>query len=98
MLCIETTSAFIVCDFREKRKEKEREDLWKRLAAVELNPPKDRDPHILSKTPLTNFTVKREISAGYGLIVPANSVGDKSPNFSKRWISFHDWSWGFCVK
>ncbi|KAL3985452.1 Serine/threonine-protein phosphatase 2A 56 kDa regulatory subunit epsilon isoform [Acanthocheilonema viteae] len=69
---------------KEKRKEKEREDLWKRLAAVELNPPNDRDPHILSKTPLTNFTIKREISAGYGLIVPTNSVGDKSPNFSKR--------------
>ncbi|CAG9533263.1 unnamed protein product [Cercopithifilaria johnstoni] len=69
---------------KEKRKEKEREDLWKRLAAVELNPPKDRDPHILSKTPLTNFTTKRELSSGCGLIVPTNFVGDKSPNFSKR--------------
>ncbi|MCP9264771.1 2A5A [Dirofilaria immitis] len=58
----------------EKRKEKEREDLWKRLAAVELNPPKDKDPHILSKTPLTNFTTKRELPIGYGLIVPTNSV------------------------
>uniref|UniRef100_A0A7I4KMN3 Serine/threonine protein phosphatase 2A regulatory subunit n=1 Tax=Brugia malayi TaxID=6279 RepID=A0A7I4KMN3_BRUMA len=71
-------------NFREKRKEKEREDLWKRLAAVELNPPNDRDPHILSKTPLTNFTVKRELPAVYGLIAPANSVGDKSSNFVKR--------------
>ncbi|VDM09038.1 unnamed protein product, partial [Wuchereria bancrofti] len=69
---------------KEKRKEKEREDLWKRLAAVELNPPNDRDPHILSKTPLTNFMTKRELPAGYGLIAPANSVGDKSSNFVRR--------------
>lgn len=75
-------SASTICNFREKRKEKEREDLWKRLAAVELDPPKDRDPQILSKTPLTNFTTKRESLAG--LVVPTNSVGDKSPNFSKR--------------
>uniref|UniRef100_A0A915PU14 Serine/threonine protein phosphatase 2A regulatory subunit n=1 Tax=Setaria digitata TaxID=48799 RepID=A0A915PU14_9BILA len=68
---------------KEKKKEKEREDLWKRLAAVELNPPKDRDPRILSKTPLTNFTVRRELPSGHGLIVPSNSVVDKSPNFSK---------------
>lgn len=81
---IKTINAFIISNFREKRKEKEREDLWKRLAAVELNPPKDRDPHILSKTPLTNFTTKRELSAGYGMVVSTNSVGDKSPNFSKR--------------
>ncbi|EJW75929.1 protein phosphatase 2a, partial [Wuchereria bancrofti] len=72
---------------KEKRKEKEREDLWKRLAAVELNPPNDRDPHILSKTPLTNFMTKRELPAGYGLIAPANSVGDKSSNFVRSIIN-----------
>lgn len=70
--------------FREKKKEKEREDLWKRLAAVELNPPVDKDPHILSKTPLTNFTVKRESPVGHGLVAASNSAGDKSPGSGKR--------------
>ncbi|VDN06789.1 unnamed protein product [Thelazia callipaeda] len=68
----------------EKKREKEREDLWKRLAAVELNPPQDKDPHILSKTPLTSFTVKRNSSVGYGLLAPVNPTADKSPNSSKR--------------
>uniref|UniRef100_A0A914ZMH0 Uncharacterized protein n=1 Tax=Parascaris univalens TaxID=6257 RepID=A0A914ZMH0_PARUN len=64
---------------KEKKREKDREDLWKRLAAVELDPPKDKDPQILSKTPLTSFIVKRE-NPGIG-IVPG---GEKSPNSAKR--------------
>lgn len=69
--------------FREKKREKDREDLWKRLAAVELDPPKEKDPQILSKTPLTSFIVKRE-NPGIG-IVPG---GEKSPNSAKRLILF----------
>uniref|UniRef100_A0A0M3IFN3 Serine/threonine protein phosphatase 2A regulatory subunit n=2 Tax=Ascaris TaxID=6251 RepID=A0A0M3IFN3_ASCLU len=64
---------------KEKKREKDREDLWKRLAAVELDPPKEKDPQILSKTPLTSFIVKRE-NPGIG-IVPG---GEKSPNSAKR--------------
>lgn len=63
---------------KEKKKEKEREDLWKRLASVELDPPKERDPQILGKTPLTSFVQKRENTS---VIVP---VGEKSPNTAKR--------------
>ncbi|VDK61153.1 unnamed protein product [Anisakis simplex] len=64
---------------KEKKREKDREDLWKRLAAVELDPPKDKDPHILSKTPLTNFIVKRE-NPGMNIV----TGGEKSPNSAKR--------------
>uniref|UniRef100_A0A183UNN5 Serine/threonine protein phosphatase 2A regulatory subunit n=1 Tax=Toxocara canis TaxID=6265 RepID=A0A183UNN5_TOXCA len=66
---------------KEKKREKDREDLWKRLAAVEIDPPKDKDPQILSKTPLTSFIVKRE-NPGFG-VVPG---GEKSPNSAKRFV------------
>ncbi|VDN54493.1 unnamed protein product [Dracunculus medinensis] len=66
---------------KEKKKEKDREDLWKRLDALELDPPKDRDPNILSKVPLTNFCTKRETSGTVANAVA--STGDKSPNPSK---------------
>lgn len=81
--------ALMIFISREKRKEKERENLWKRLATVELNPSKDKDPCVLSKTPLTDFTAKRELSGGYGMVAPTNPVGDKSPNFNKRRVNFH---------
>lgn len=56
--------------------------MWKRLDALELDPPKDRDPNILSKVPLTNFCTKRETSGTVANAVA--STGDKSPNPSKR--------------
>lgn len=72
--------------FREKKKEKEREELWKNLEALELNPPKDGVPHILSKTPMTDFTTKRENVPGTHNLsaIATNTSGEKSPNSSKR--------------
>ena len=66
---------------KEKKKEKDREELWKRLSVLEIEPPKDRDPQILSKTPLTNFVTKKEGS------VVTTGFGDKSPSSAKRFGS-----------
>lgn len=47
--------------FREKKKEKEREELWKRLGSLELNPQDTSNPpHILTDTPMTSFISPRE--------------------------------------
>ncbi|KAK0411872.1 hypothetical protein QR680_005890 [Steinernema hermaphroditum] len=64
---------------KEKKREKDREDLWKRLAQVEENPPEPSiSPNILSKKPLTDFIVSRNKD---GSTQPA---ADKSPNSTKR--------------
>ncbi|KAI6220834.1 Serine/threonine protein phosphatase 2A regulatory subunit [Aphelenchoides fujianensis] len=40
---------------KEKRKERDREELWKRLNALDLKDPPKNPPQILSKTPMTSF-------------------------------------------
>lgn len=69
--------------FREKKKEKEREELWKRLTTLEQNPPDlaGPPPQILSKTPMTAFVPPREKTS---LPATGSASGDKSPNANKK--------------
>lgn len=60
--------------------------MWKRLTALELEPPKERDPQILSRTPLTSFTLKKE-DQGQNSSSPLSTASDKSPNSAKKYFA-----------
>uniref|UniRef100_A0A0N5AB71 Ovule protein n=1 Tax=Syphacia muris TaxID=451379 RepID=A0A0N5AB71_9BILA len=73
------TKHLYLCLFlREKKKEKDREELWRRLSNLGIIAPTEKDPQILGKTPLTSFVNKKEGS------VLTSGFGDKSPNVAKR--------------
>ncbi|PAV63103.1 hypothetical protein WR25_17342 [Diploscapter pachys] len=55
----ELTSTYKIERQKERKREKDREDLWKKLEALEINPPDPKNPpKILANTPLTQFINK----------------------------------------
>lgn len=52
----ELTSTYKIERQKERKREKDREELWKKLEALEINPPDPKNPpKILANTPLTQF-------------------------------------------
>ncbi|KIH63659.1 protein phosphatase 2A regulatory B subunit, partial [Ancylostoma duodenale] len=82
--------------FRERKREKDREDLWKRLEQLELNPPDaNNPPRIFPNTPLTQFIQPRpsattttakegEKSPASGKKMSGGSIGGTSPSGKKQ--------------
>ncbi|KAK5981917.1 Serine/threonine protein phosphatase 2A regulatory subunit [Trichostrongylus colubriformis] len=59
----ELTSTYKMERQKERKREKDREDLWKRLEQLELNPPDaNNPPRIFPNTPLTQFIQPRPSS------------------------------------
>ncbi|KAK6058371.1 protein phosphatase 2A regulatory B subunit [Cooperia oncophora] len=86
----------IATSSRERKREKDREDLWKRLEQLELNPPDaNNPPRIFPNTPLTQFiqprpsstsslTKEGEKSPASGKKLSSGSVGGTSPSGKKQ--------------
>ncbi|WKY09890.1 hypothetical protein Q1695_002334 [Nippostrongylus brasiliensis] len=76
----ELTSTYKMERQKERKREKDREDLWKRLEQLELNPPDaNNPPRIFPNTPLTQFIQPRPSSA-----TTPNKEGEKSPATGKK--------------
>ncbi|KAI6186273.1 Serine/threonine protein phosphatase 2A regulatory subunit [Aphelenchoides besseyi] len=66
---------------KEKRKERDREELWKRLNALDIKEPPKTPPQILSKTPMTSFLQPGDRRAE---MATASGSGDRSPSSGKK--------------
>lgn len=76
----ELTSTYKMERQKERKREKDREDLWKRLEQLELNPPDaNNPPRIFPNTPLTQFIQPRPTSTS-----ALTKEGEKSPASGKK--------------
>lgn len=67
--------------FREKKKEKDREELWKRLSQLDINKP-DPAPRILTTQSMTSFLPQKSSSHTNSSNNQNTSTDSKSPNSS----------------
>ncbi|CAI4222535.1 unnamed protein product [Auanema sp. JU1783] len=77
----ELTGTYKIERQRERKREKDREDLWKRLDQLnfDANNPPEQPPKIFPNTPLTSFIKPKSESAAAAL-----KEGEKSPAASKK--------------
>ncbi|KAL6741720.1 hypothetical protein Aduo_014947 [Ancylostoma duodenale] len=76
----ELTSTYKMERQKERKREKDREDLWKRLEQLELNPPDaNNPPRIFPNTPLTQFIQPRPSAT-----TTTAKEGEKSPASGKK--------------
>ncbi|KAK6756123.1 hypothetical protein RB195_014482 [Necator americanus] len=76
----ELTSTYKMERQKERKREKDREDLWKRLEQLELNPPDaNNPPRIFPNTPLTQFIQPKPI-----VTTTTAKEGEKSPASGKK--------------
>ncbi|RCN36138.1 hypothetical protein ANCCAN_17975 [Ancylostoma caninum] len=92
----ELTSTYKMERQKERKREKDREDLWKRLEQLELNPPDaNNPPRIFPNTPLTQFIQPRpsattttakegEKSPASGKKMSGGNIGGTSPSGKKQ--------------
>ncbi|KAJ1365520.1 Serine/threonine-protein phosphatase 2A regulatory subunit pptr-1 [Parelaphostrongylus tenuis] len=76
----ELTSTYKIERQKERKREKDREDFWKKLEQLELNPPDTNNPpRIFPNTPLTQFIQPQSSSTS-----SATKEGEKSPASGKK--------------